>query len=86
MSPPAVKLPAPHLPYFPIPCTLPSHIPDPAWHQVLDMFLKLGALGVRGNHDDAALYRWQQWSQHQQDLGERHAWLADLKVGAWQGS
>lgn len=50
------------------------------------MFLKLGALGVRGNHDDAALYRWQQWSQHQQELGERHAWLADLKVGAWQGS
>jgi hypothetical protein len=46
--------------------------------QVIDRYMELGALAVRGNHDDSALHRWHAWRQEPQVCHQgRHG--TDLK-------
>ncbi len=65
------------------PCIIPGssiNRPGHAAHpQVLDALLHLGALSVRGNHDDAILQRWRDWREGSEPLKPEHAWLVDLE-------
>lgn len=42
--------------------------------------LRLGALSVRGNHDDASLHRWRTWAAGDgKELKPQHAWVQRLQ-------
>ena len=51
--------------------------------RVIDTFIRHQAIGVRGNHDDAALSRWRKWNES--GLGREiiekpeHHWVPDLE-------
>ena len=53
----------------------------PACMQVLDEVLRLGALSVRGNHDDASLHRWRTWAAAggSKELKPQHAWVQRMQ-------
>ena len=53
----------------------------PACMQVLDEVLRLGALSVRGNHDDASLHRWRTWASAggSKELKPQHAWVQRMQ-------